>query len=152
MFITRENYKSPFSALLTGKGEAGWTATELALQRIWFLVDIEDLGYGGQEAVATRRTLLLFDFKSVEELMGSSTRKGHRLKSVHIATPGYLNGSDNWRMDQLRAVWQGREHIEGEELLMDIFETVSGERYPAMFGPLSSEELATDNLKFQLPH
>ena len=152
MFITRENYKSPISALLTGKGEAGWTATELALQRIWFLVHIEESEHDGHGVVATPRTMLLFDLKSVEDLMGSNNRDGHRLKSVYIVTPGYINGSDNWKMDQLRAVWQGRERIEDEEIPMDIFETVSGKRYPEMFGSLSSEELATDNLKFHLPH
>jgi len=64
-------------------------------------------------------------------------------------TPGHVNGSDSWQMDQLRAVWQGREMVDEHEMPMDIFETMSGKKYPASFCNLSVDELAGDTLKFQ---
>jgi hypothetical protein len=42
MFITRDAFKAPVSALLTGRGEVAWSATELVLQQIWFLVQLEE--------------------------------------------------------------------------------------------------------------
>ncbi len=151
MLITRDAYKSPVSELLMGQGEAGWSAAELALQQIWFLVHLEEIGATEPE-FSSSRTVLLFDFQSIEQFMQSDQGGKVHLKSVHIVTPGHINGSDNWQMDRLKAVWQGREPVDDYEIPMDIFETVSGKKYPASFCSLSIEELAGETLKFQFSH
>ena len=152
MFITREAYKSPVSDFLSGIGDLGWSATEVALQQVWFLVHLEEIEAEDDAGYTCVRTMLLFDFHSVEHFLQAGQGSGLRLKSVHIVTPGHVNGSDSWQMDQLRAVWQGREMVDEHEIPMDIFETVSGKKYPASFCSLSVEELAGDTLKFQFPH
>lgn len=154
MFITRDTYKSSVAALFLGKGEAGWSATELALQQTWFLIHLEASDSEDDQELYCNRTVLLFDFQSVEHFITSSQDGNVRLKSVHIVTPGHVNGSDDWKMDQLRAVWQGREpvHESKNSIPIDIFETVSGEKYSASFSVLSVEELATDTLKFEFSH
>lgn len=152
MFITRDAYKSPVSALFLGSGEAGWLAAELALQQVWFLVHLEEFDSVDDPAFSSSRTVLLFDFRSVERFILSNQDGRVRLKSAHIVTPGHVNGSDSWKMDQLRAVWQGRELVDDYEVSMDIFETVSGEKYPASFSGLSIEELAGETLKFEFSH
>lgn len=155
MFITRTAYKSPVSALFIGRGEVAWTATELALQQIWFLVQLEEVEVGGGSGFSVSRTVLLFDFQLVEQFIKSDkSDQGDkaRLKSVHIVTPGHVNGSDNWQMDQIKAVWQGREPVDDYEIPMDIFETVSGKKYSASVSGLSIEELAGETLKFQFLH
>ncbi len=152
MFITREAYKSPMAALFLCKGEDGWSAIELALQQTWFLVHLEPSDASTGTEVHCGRTLLLFDFPNIERFILSSPDSTARLLTVHIVTPGHVNGSDSWKMDQLRAVWQGREPVNGSEIPMDIFETVCGKRYPASFSALSIEELAADKLKFEFSH
>lgn len=152
MFITREAYKSPASAFFSGIGDLVWSATELALQQVWFLVHLEEVDAADGVGYASSRTMLLFDFQIVEHFLQTGHGNGIRLKSVHIVTPGHVNGSDSWQMDQLCAVWQGREMVDEHEIPMDIFETVSGKKYPASFCSLSVEELAGDTLKFQFTH
>lgn len=152
MFITRVAYKSPVSALFIGRGDVAWSATELALQQIWFLVQLEDFEVPGGSGFTSSRTVLLFDFQNVEKFIQTAPGDKARLKSVHIVTPGHLNGSDNWQMEQLRAVWQGREPVDDYEIPMDIFETVSGKKYSASFGGLPVEEFAGETLKFQFLH
>lgn len=152
MFITRDAYKSPVSALFSGSGEFVWSVTELATQQIWFLAHLEELQSENDSGFLSSRTLLLFDFQSVEHFIHSNQDGRVRLKSIHIVTPGHVNGSDNWQMDRLRAVWQGREPFRGHDVPMNIFETVTGKKYPASFCSLSIEELAGDTLKFQFSH
>jgi hypothetical protein len=152
MFITKSAYKSPVSAFFTGRGEVAWSATELALQQIWFLVQLEEIEAAGGSGFSISRTVLLFDFQNVEQFIQSDPGDRARLKSVHIVTPGHVNGSDNWQMDQIKAVWQGREPVDDYEIPMDIFETVSGKKYSASFSDLSIEELAGETLKFQFSH
>jgi hypothetical protein len=152
MFITRDAYKSPVSALFLRNGEAGWSATELVLQQTWFLVQLQEFDAVDESEFSCCRTVLLFDFQSVEQFILSNQEGKVRLKSVHIVTPGHVNGSDSWKMDQLRAVWQGIEPIDEFEVPMDIFETVTGEKYTASFTGLSTKELASDTLKFEFSH
>lgn len=152
MFITREAYKSPVSAFLSSIGDIGWSATEVALQQVWFLVHLEEIEAEDDVGYTSVRTMLLFDFQSVERFLQTGQGSGLRLKAVHIVTPSHVNGSDSWQMDQLRAVWQGREMVDEHEIPMDIFETVSGKKYPASFCCLSVEDLAGDILKFQFSH
>lgn len=152
MFITRDAYQSPVAALFLGNGEAGWSATELALQQTWFLVHLEESDPVNDPDFYCNRTVLLFDFQSVEQFILLGQDSNVRLKSVHIVTPGHVNGSDSWKMDQLRAVWQGREPVDEYEIPMDIFETVCGKKYPASFSVLSNDELAAETLKFEFSH
>jgi hypothetical protein len=149
MFITRDVYKSPVAAFFLGSGDAGWSVTELALQQTWFLVQLEEFDTEDDSEFSCNRTLLLFDFPSVEQFILSGQDSNVRLKSVHIVTPGHINGSDSWQMNQLRAVWQGKEPVDEYQIPMNIFETVCGKKYPASFSNLSIEELATDTLKFE---
>ncbi len=152
MFITRDAYKSRTAAFLLGEGEAGWSVTELALKQTWFLVELEDFDEVNDPAFPCIQTLLLFDFKSVEHFILTNTKRSRRLKCVHIVTPGHVNGSDGWKMDQLRAVWQGRDAVNDCASRMDIFETMCGKKYPASCSSLPVEDLLSDTLKFDLTH
>jgi len=152
MFITLDACKSPVSALFLGNGTSVWSATELAMQQTWFMVELEELGPIGDVDLPGSRTVLLFDFQGVEQFILSDQAGRVRLKSVHIVTPGHINGSNCWRMDQLRAVWQGRGSIENHQTSVDIFETVSGKKYPAWFSGLSVEDLVSDTLRFEFEH
>lgn len=152
MFITRDAYKSQTTAFLLGEGEAGWTVAELALKQTWFLVEFQDFDEVDDSGFACIQTLLLFDFKSVEHFILTNRENKRRLKSVHIVTPGHVNGSDGWKMDQLRAVWQRREAVNAYAMQIDIFETTCGKKYPASFSGLPVDKLLTDTLKFDLSH
>lgn len=152
MFITREVYKSPASAIFAGSETLVWSAAELGVQQSWFLAQLEESDAQKGDGHASIRTIFLFDFTSVEHFLHSNQDDRIRLKSVHIVTPGHVNGSNGWQMDQLRAVWQGREVIDEHEVPTNIFETVSGRKYPATYCGATVEELAGDTLKFQLPH
>lgn len=152
MFITREAYKSPVSALFLNRGELVWSVAELALQQIWFIANLEEVDSEGDNGNASLRTMLVFDFESVAHFLNAEQDGKVRLKSVHIVTPGHINGSDHWQMDQLRAVWQGREFVDEYEIPTDVFETVSGKKYTSTFCSHSAEELNAEILKFRFPH
>ncbi len=152
MFITREAYKSPVSALFSNRGELVWSVAEIALQQIWFLAHLEEVDPRDRNGNASLRTMMLFDFENVEHLLNAEQDATVRLKSVHIVTPGHINGSDHWEMEKLQAVWQGHELIEEQEFPTDIFETVSGKKYSFTLSSHSVAELDGNTLKYRLPH
>lgn len=147
MFITRDAFRSPMAALFCEPGDTGWKAAELALQHTWFLVYFEQLDTSEEDGFACGRTMLFTDFRSVEQLINMGPEDGINLKSVHILTPGHVNGTDSWKMDRLSAVWLGKEPT-SEYIPMDVFETISGEKYSASFAGLTADELQIESLKF----
>lgn len=147
MFITSDTFRSPMSAFFCEKGHTGWVAAELALQQNWFLAYFEQAEIDGNGESSCERTMLFTDFQAVEQLIGTGPENGISLKSVHILTPGHVNGTATWKMEQIGAVWLGRES-NSKYLPMDIFETISGERYSASFLGLSVEKLQIESLKF----
>lgn len=152
MFITRSNYRSPVPSMFASVDEQMWEATELALQRIWFVANLE-VKDDGEEEHSLTSTVLLMDFKMVEPFLQSGQEGTTRLAALHIVTPGYLNGQDSWHMERLRAVWQGHEMVDDQVIPTDIYETVSGKKYPAAFCHLKVEELVGGNtLRYRLPH
>jgi len=58
MFITREAYKSPVSVFLSGIGDLGWSATEVALQQVWFLVHLEEIETDDDVGYTSVRTIV----------------------------------------------------------------------------------------------
>lgn len=147
MFITSDAFRSPMSALFCEPSNTGWMAAELALQQIWFLVNFEQFENTKEDEFSCERTMLFTDFRSVEQLINMGPESGIRLKSVHILTPGHVNGTDTWKMDRIGAVWLGREP-HSEYVPMDVFETTSGKKYSASFVGLTADELQIESLKF----
>ncbi|HCY15445.1 MAG: hypothetical protein A2Z93_01555 [Curvibacter sp. GWA2_64_110] len=148
MFITSDSFRSPVSAFFCEPGNTGWIAAELGLQQSWFLAYFEQAETAeGDDEFSCERTMLFTDFRSVEQLIDAGPERGIRLKSVHILTPGHVNGTDTWKMDQIRSVWLGREP-HSEYIPMNVFETISGEKYSASFIGLTADELQIESLKF----
>lgn len=148
MFLTRAPFRSPVSSLFCEPDETVWTATELALQQTWFLAYFEQFETPGDEEFACGRTMLFADFRGVEQLISIGPKSGIRLKSVHIVTPGHVNGTNTWKMDQIGVVWSGREP-HSEYIPMDVFETTTGEKYSASFVGLNADEFQLDAMKFK---
>jgi hypothetical protein len=148
MFITSESFRSPVSAFFCEPGSTGWIATELALHQNWFLALFEQTEAAeGGDGFSCERTMLFTDFRSVEQLIDSGQDSGIRLKSLHILTPAHVNGTDSWKMDQIGAVWLGREP-HPEYIPLDVFETTTGEKYSASLMGLPGDELQIESIKF----
>ncbi len=146
MFITHDHFRSHTSELFAGVGEAHFDITELALERIWFMVSfIESESIEGN-VYEFQRTLLLSSPEQVRDLLEVKTT----VHEVQIVTPCHVNGSANWMMEPLVSVWDANEPS-GTALNTYIFETGSGRRYSnsAMRTPV--DKLAVEDVLFHSP-
>lgn len=151
MFITKSSYKSPMSGMFATNGDEMWEATQLAMQQIWFVVNLE-IKDDEEDEFACITTVLVTDFKNIEPLLQAGQDEKSRLSSVQIVIPALRDGKLNWHIEPLRAVLEGQEKVEDQELSVYIFETASGKKYPASFCSVPVEELGDGKLMYQLPH
>jgi len=129
MLLTLDKFRSPISSLFFGAGETCWLSGELSLQQPWYLVQL--LQYEEIDAleITCAKTVFLFDFRSIEDLLEKGNQSTLRVKAVHIVTPSHMNGTDSWQMERVSGVISGHQMIDGDEVLVDVLETVEGGKY-----------------------
>ena len=126
MFITYKEHQTPLNPF--GNGLTHWKAAELALQRPWFLVSISQPDSIDDDSFRVSRTMLVSNIADVEGLAQMGGANQLQLDSVFIVTPGHFNGTSQWKMEPLRAVWRAEEPSEFGQLA-DIYETAEGVTY-----------------------
>lgn len=126
MFVTNNAYKSRVPDYLSGADETYWSAAGLSQNLPWFVVKIyiaDPLDETG--CLGTQRTMLMSNIEEVESLSLLADGKSMAIDSVFIVTPSYLNGTDNWKMDRLAALWVGQEPLVPTQTAK-VFETAEG--------------------------
>jgi hypothetical protein len=126
MFVTYKEHKAPLNPF--GDGITHWWAAELALQRPWFLVSISQPDSIDDDSFRVSRTMLMSNISDVEALTKLDMASRLQLDSVFIVTPGHFNGTSQWKMEPLRAVWRAEEPSALGQLA-DIYETAEGVTY-----------------------
>lgn len=151
MFITNRALKSPISHLFLGEpGDQFWLATELAFFIPWFLVTIRQAEPAyDDDAVSVGRAMLLTEFADVERLVQECSGGPNRIESTLVVTPGHLNGTGEWKMEPLEAVWTA-EDSSAPGRKMTIFETQAGVKYSDTSLSVPVGELQNQTLRFRL--
>jgi hypothetical protein len=126
MFVTYKEHKAPRNPF--GDGLTHWWAAELALERPWFLVSISQPDSIDDDSFRVSRTMLMSNISDVEALTKLDVASRLQLDSVFIVTPGHFNGTSQWKMEPLRAVWRAEEPSALGQLA-DIYETAEGVTY-----------------------
>jgi hypothetical protein len=131
-------------------GETYWTAAEVALNQIWFLLQAVVTDSRETDKATIGRTLLLEEFKQVEELLKTCNPAEFKIQSLHIVTPFYINGTGDWKMEQLSCVWSA-QNLEEKWRDLFVFETKSGNRYCDSPMRKSMQELKISGMRLKLP-
>lgn len=150
MLLTLDKFRSPISSLFFGAGETCWLSGELSLQQAWYLVQLQEVGEIDAQRVTCERTVLLFDFRTIEDLLEKSNQSPLRVKAAHIVTPGHMNGTDSWQMERITKVMSGLQTIDGEEIFIDVLETVGGRRFDCFDSLPFKREWVGGKLRFDL--
>lgn len=127
MFSTHVSNRHPM-AMFNPPGEDRWNAVEVALHMPFFWVQ-----FGQKETpdddLEIVRTWLLSTSVELESLLAQHQRQEVQLKTVSLVTPGYINGSDGWKLEPLKAIWSCVS-ASTPELSIGLYEVESGHRYP----------------------
>ncbi|MDP3172563.1 MAG: hypothetical protein Q8M91_19755, partial [Polaromonas sp.] len=73
-------------------------------------------------------TMLIFNMVDLEALAPEEAVSGFQLDSVLIVTPGYVNGTGQWKMETLKALWSAKEPRDPTQVV-EIYETGKGVLY-----------------------
>jgi hypothetical protein len=97
MFVTYRQAEMPMGMLFGNENELHWRYVELSLRCPWFYTTI---GYvsGGDSFT---KTLLIPSPPELERLL-SEQHDRMWVEEVMLVSPGYMNGSDGWKMERLQ--------------------------------------------------
>lgn len=150
MLLTLDKFRSPISSLFFKDGANCWLSGEFSLQQAWFLVQLREFEGLDSLKYSCERTVLLFDFRSIEDLLEKGEQSTVRVKAVHIVTPSHMNGTDSWQMERVSKVISGHQTIAGEEFPVEVLETAEGGKYNSFDGIALKGKLIGAKLRFDL--
>lgn len=102
MFRTIPDAEIHIPAGLASGGGRVWRWMELALNIPYFFVTVLHSVDGKP---SHERNLIFGDFRALIEL-AEVPPEGVELVRVNLLSPGYLNGSGSYRLDQLAEIWE----------------------------------------------
>lgn len=97
MFLTFDHAEAPMGALV--QGGHSWRYVEYPTTYPWFHVALTE--FDGNAHRAT--TFYVYDAEDLIEL-AESTKHQLNIESVLLVSPGHLNGTGSWQMDELREI------------------------------------------------
>lgn len=154
MFITNEAHRSKFSSLIGGPQQSHWMAIELALSHPWFIVSFKERETAAradsEDYLFFKRTMLVDSIASVEQLIHSDTSGLVKFESVQICTPGYMNGTNGWKVEILDSV-QEVHHPDFDGHAVDMFVTSEGHKYSHFMSELPLDQVSPGEIRFKAP-
>ena len=114
------------------QGEHGWDLVSFVLNQPWFFVTIEVTKLNGEvfdRNIMLKHTHQLAEYMQYEEIS---------YKCVNVVTPGYINGSGNWKMEALQEIWLQKPEAHKNSNTFDceyVFVLENGEKYICMAPP-----------------
>ena len=150
MFITYEAHKSPLSGLFGDKA-SHWRAVEIALNRTWYLVSVQQFESDAKDSLAVQSTMLLGNLDEVEKLTLAHNDVGQfRIESIQVVTPSHINGSNEWKMDVLASVLSAEDPEEHDQPV-DVLVTREGVHYADSWVRTPLEKLRLGAVRFRSP-
>ena len=151
MFITHIGFKYPIPAHFISKHEQYWLSVGLVQETAWFLVRIHQMeSIGGNEKFESLKTVMVANVCDIERLAQQNVNLMPRFESAQIVTPGRMNGTGTWKMDQLKAVWTADDPANPDQTA-EICETMAGAKYVVSICSSSIEKLIIQKLRCQFP-
>lgn len=139
MFITNKAHRAALLGLFAGEGDAYWRVVEKVLLKPWYLVTLrqsdgeKSSALGSEVGFEFTRSIFISEMRDLMSLLelANSAAYSQTLESVMVVTPGHMNGSGDWQMDRVTAIWQTTNTEEQDELKRGplVLETTKGKHY-----------------------
>lgn len=120
MFETHDIAEVPIHSLIADDGARLWQYVALRIHIPWFHVV-----YTETEAETSGMIFL----SNTEQLLDLQQQIGIKIKQVDLVSPGYINGSTNWKMEPLKEIWEGLELGLSNEQKLLLYVLNNGNRY-----------------------
>lgn len=145
MFCTHADGEIKIPEIFDEKDEYWWSYIKLPLFTPYFLVVCSPADKSTDGCSST------FFFTTIDEVKMVYSDAMVDILSVNLVSPGYMNGSGTWQMDELRTVYRGLEMGEPDHRQFGfIYSVASGSRYLQCGVATSESELEDLQVIFDL--
>lgn len=104
MFITTRQAEVTGSLTILEPGHQGWHFVQQHLMTPWFHTTIARC----EDGLEIHDVVFVDNVQTLTSLL-ELTEKGVQVKSVHLVSPGWLNGAGDWRMEKLLEVARSQD-------------------------------------------
>ncbi|MHA6232990.1 hypothetical protein [Pseudomonas fluorescens group sp. PF-69] len=114
MFITNRQAEAKCSEVMLEPGHQGWHFVQQQLMSPWFHTTIARC----EDGLEIHDVVFVDSLQALTSLL-ELTEVGVKVKSVKLVSPGWLNGSGDWRMERLLEVARSQDGASLRYTLID---------------------------------
>lgn len=100
IFETADSSEIAIPPMFIGRANKRWSNVSLSFHKAWYFV-VYDLQT--EEGVDENNIIFCSISDQIAEML---LVKNLHIKDVYLVSPGYLNGSDSWKMENVKEVWK----------------------------------------------
>ena len=146
MFITKESAEELLPPGLAGPGVHAWWNVFFPLTIPWFFVTYKSSDSRGQ---LSHHVVFLSEISHLIEL---SEVSGLSLTAVELVSPGYMNGTNKWKMSSLEEIWVSVNDDKNNSQEIHSFVLKDGTRYNYSMTDISDTKLTNQKLIFMMDY
>lgn len=114
MFMTHPDAELPIPSGLALHGERTWQWVEFSLQIPYFF-----LSFSVASGNASLMRYILFSQLKDVLCVVSTIKKGVKDIEIDLLSPGYVNGSNSYKMGKVKEIWEGKNPYEQMFVMSD---------------------------------
>lgn len=104
MFVSHQMAEVAYSIPKLDPGYRGWHFVEKQRIEPWFHVSMAR----PTQSEASSEVVLIDNITTLKAFM-ESLGEAYKMTSVQVITPGWLNGSQDWKMEHLTELWESHD-------------------------------------------
>ncbi len=135
--------------LISNDVEYGWEHVSLFFQHYWLYVTYEILDKNNADRAKNEIPTETVIFWRIRHLIELSKASSVKIKFVDLGSPGYMNGSERWKMEPLREIWLCADPAK-PDTPCKFFVLENGIRYKDLMGGETVEGFKEDQLIFSV--
>ena len=144
MFETIESTEAVMPSMFSSPEKHVWWSMHLNTHRQWFYLIYQTQDNNGSELT---NVIFLTRAKQIAEML---LIKDCHILEVYLVSPGYINGSNGWKMDKIKEVWRARIRNDEFDMSARIFILDNNTEYMHSYYTTDNDSFTKEELIFKI--
>ena len=140
MFETVDSAEVMMPSILLPEGKHAWSNVSLRIHILWFYV-VYRIKYEDD----TELTNVIF-LTTAEQINEMVFVEKCQLLDVYLVSPGYINGTNNWKMEKIKQVWEATIQCDELDTRGRIYILEDNSEYKHSYQTIENDEITKRKL------
>lgn len=144
MFETEDSSETKMPSTFLPNGKRMWANVSLSMHMQWFYVIYRTQHEGDHELIN-----IIF-LTTSEQIIEMLSLENCQILEVYLVSPGYINGSDSWKMEKVKEVWEATLKNDELDTQARIYILEDNSEYVHSYLTMDNDKFTKKELMFEI--